>query len=138
MIGKLLVFGMLLGSTAGLECYLSRNPHTRFHFDWKKGYTFGGGIVGGERKTYHTDVTWNMKNQLNYNGELTTCDTPPETTLCAKQHSSVDGLVQRSQRSIYISIFKSIHFFIELVGIMEGKQDLILGVLLSTWAWGNK
>ena len=63
----------------------------------------GTGFVGGRGLNQNNDVVYNMKNQLN-NGALITCDTPPETTLCAKQHSSVDGLVQRSKRNMYFDI----------------------------------
>ena len=67
--------------------------------------SFGTGFVGGRGSNHdqNRNVVNNMKNQLN-NGTLITCDTPPETTLCAKQHSSVDGLVQRSKRNMYFDI----------------------------------
>ena len=63
----------------------------------------GTGFVGGRGLNQNNDVVYNMKNQLN-NGELEQCDTrffPRETTICAKQHSSVDGLVQRSEKNVY-------------------------------------
>ncbi len=105
MIGKLLVLGILITSTAGLECWYSKSPFVKVHLEKRKSDSlFAYGRVGGGGQMYPpTQNMWNMKNQLN-NGELEQCDTrffPRETTICAKQHSSVDGLVQRSEKNVY-------------------------------------
>ena len=93
MIEKLFVFGLLLSSTVGLKCYLSDYQALPVHFTVDN--SIGTGIVGGRGSNQNKHVVNNMKKQLNYNGDLTNCDTPPETTLCVKQNSSVDRQVLR-------------------------------------------
>ena len=95
MIEKLFVFGLLLSSTAGLKCYLSDFQALPVYFTMDN--SIGTGIVGGRGSNQNKHVVNNMKKQLNYNGVLTNCDTPPETTLCVKQNSSVDRQVLRSE-----------------------------------------
>ena len=110
MIEKLFVFGLLLSSTAGLQCYLSDFQELPVSFTID-GST-GSGIVGGRGSNQNENVVNNIKKQLNYIGELTNCDTPPETTLCVKQNSSVDKQVLRSGCITIIKKSKSIHFYI--------------------------
>ena len=122
MIEKLFVFGLLLSSTAGLKCYLSDFQELPVSFTID-GST-GSGIVGGRGSNQNENVVNNIKKQLNYNGELTNCDTPPETTLCVKQNSSVDKQVLRSGCITIINKTKYFRLRLDEVSSERPKRDL--------------
>ena len=91
MIGTLFALGVLVSSTAGLQCYLSTSPISR-----STSYNIDGGTVGfvGGSDT-NEDVINNIKYTFN-EGEhvrLIDCEKEaPGATLCVKQQSSVEGV----------------------------------------------
>ena len=91
MIGKLFALGVLISSTAGLQCYLSTSPISRLYSrNIDGGMT---GFVGGSDT--NQDVINNIKYTFNEGNlvRLVDCEEEaPGAKLCVKQQSSVDGV----------------------------------------------
>ena len=93
MIGKLFALGILISSTAGLQCYLSTSPISRLLSVNIDGSPTRGFVGGSDT---NQDVINNIKYTFN-KGELQPtlidCEKEaPGATLCVKQQSSVEGV----------------------------------------------